>query len=220
VVFHEPAGPGRFTGCEGVADRVVGQAVRFRPGGRPVVQHGHLLGPFLLQPDGEQIGEQVVVAPPPADRVQGHQEQVAPLHPLQAKIGPAKLAEGRVKIAEYARAARRDPSKITTAVQSVVCLGDTAEQARETFVNSSFDLFRTSLATTMTKGVDLDAYLDVNLVGTPDQVCEKVAALAAVGCEHLTALLFLGNTVDEMRAQIRMFARHVAPAFPEPAAVR
>jgi hypothetical protein len=65
----------------------------------------------------------------------------------------------------------------------------------------------------MTKDVDLDAYLDINLVGTPDQVCEKVAALAAAGCEHLTALLFVGNTVDEMRDQIRAFARHVMPAF-------
>jgi probable F420-dependent oxidoreductase len=136
---------------------------------------------------------------------------------LPAKIGPAKIAEGRQKIAGYARAVGRDPRTITTALQSVVCLGGTADQARETFVNSSFDLFRTSLATTMTKGVDLDAYLDINLVGTPDQVCEKVAALAAAGCEHLTALLFVGNTVEEMREQIRMFARHVVSAFPEPA---
>jgi probable F420-dependent oxidoreductase len=139
---------------------------------------------------------------------------------LPAKIGPERIAEGRAKIAEYARAAGRDASTITTALQSVVCLGDTAEQARETFLNSSFDLFRTSLATTMTKGVDLDAYLDVNLVGTPDQVCEKVAALAAAGCEHLTALLFVGNTVEEMRDQIRAFARHVIPAFPETAVGR
>jgi probable F420-dependent oxidoreductase len=139
---------------------------------------------------------------------------------LPAKIGPTKIAEGRTKIAEYAHAVGRDPSTITTALQSVVCLGDTAEQARETFVNSSFDLFRTSLATTMTKGIDLEAYLDINLVGTPDQVCEKVAALAAAGCEHLTALLFVGNTVEEMREQIRAFARHVVSAFPEPAAVR
>jgi alkanesulfonate monooxygenase SsuD/methylene tetrahydromethanopterin reductase-like flavin-dependent oxidoreductase (luciferase family) len=134
---------------------------------------------------------------------------------LPAKIGPSKISEGRAKVAAYARAVGRDPGTITTALQSVVCLGDTPEQARETFLNSSFDLFRTSLAATMTKGVDLDAYLETNLVGTPDQVCEKVAALAAAGCEHLTALLFVGNTVDEMRDQIRAFARHVVLAFPD-----
>jgi alkanesulfonate monooxygenase SsuD/methylene tetrahydromethanopterin reductase-like flavin-dependent oxidoreductase (luciferase family) len=96
----------------------------------------------------------------------------------------------------------------------VVCLGDTAEQAKEIFLNSSFDLFRKSLQTTITKGVDLDAYLADNLVGTPDEVCAKVAAYERAGLHHLTALLFVGNTVAEMREQMRAFARHVIPHFP------
>jgi probable F420-dependent oxidoreductase len=134
---------------------------------------------------------------------------------LPAKLGPARIRAGRSTLDGYARAAGRDPASITTALQSVVCLGDTPQQARETFLNSSFDLFRTSLKDTMTKGVDLDAYLDRNLVGTPDEVCAKVAAYEDAGVDHLTALLFVGNTVEEMRAQIRAFARHVLPAFPD-----
>jgi probable F420-dependent oxidoreductase len=132
---------------------------------------------------------------------------------LPAKVGPAKIVEGRAKISEYARAAGRDPDDISTALQSVVCLGNTAEQARETYLNSSFDLFRRSLAKTMTKGVDLETYLELNLVGTPDHVCEKVDALRRAGVGHLTALLFVGNTVEQMRDQIRLFARHVLSAF-------
>jgi alkanesulfonate monooxygenase SsuD/methylene tetrahydromethanopterin reductase-like flavin-dependent oxidoreductase (luciferase family) len=97
-------------------------------------------------------------------------------------------------------------------------LGRTEEQARETFQNSSFDLFRRSLRHTMTKGVDMQAYLDTNLVGTQDQVCAKVDSYRRVGLVHLTALLFVGNTVEEMRDQIRLFAREVLPAFPEPEA--
>jgi probable F420-dependent oxidoreductase len=134
---------------------------------------------------------------------------------LPAKVGPDQLAEGRAKLADYARAAGRDPSSIAVALQSVVCLGDSPEQARDTFLNSSFDLFRTSLKDTMTKDVDLDTYLDRNLVGTPDQVCAKIDALRRAGLDHLTALLFVGNTVDEMRGQIRRFAREIIPAFPE-----
>lgn len=132
---------------------------------------------------------------------------------LPAKLGPDEITAKRAELDEYARAAGRDPATITTALQSVVCLGDTPEKARETFLNSSFDLFRTSLKNTMTKGVDLDAYLERNLVGTPDEVCAKVAAFEKAGVEHLTALLFVGNTVDEMRDQIRAFARYVIPAF-------
>jgi len=134
---------------------------------------------------------------------------------LPAKLGPAAIAAGRARLDRYARDAGRDPSAITTALQSVVCLGDTEDEARETFRNSSFDLFRTSLAKTMTKGMDQDAYLDVNLVGTPDSVCEKVEVLGKAGVAHLTALLFVANTVEEMRAQIRRFACHVLPAFPD-----
>jgi len=133
---------------------------------------------------------------------------------LPAKVGPDKIAEGRARIAGYADAIGRDPGEIVTALQSVVCLGDTPEQARETFLGSSFDLFRKSLSRTMTKGVDLDAYLAANLVGTPDEVCARVDAYQRAGLSHLTALLFVGNTVEEMRAQLRRFAREVLPAFP------
>jgi len=134
---------------------------------------------------------------------------------MPAKIGPEAIRAGRETLAQYARGAGRDPKAIITALQSVVCLGDTAEQAREMFLNSSFDLFRTSLATTMTKGVDIDAYLEANLVGDPDQVCDRVAAYEDADLDHLCALLFVGNTVDELRHQIRLFAKHILPAFPD-----
>jgi probable F420-dependent oxidoreductase len=132
---------------------------------------------------------------------------------LPAKTTPAKIVEGRGKIAEYAATAGRNPGEITTALQLVVCMGATDAKARQTFLDSSFDLFRTSLQSTMTRGVDLDAYLETNLVGSPDSVCEKVTQFGQAGVEHLAALLFVANTVDEMREQIRFFAREVMPAF-------
>jgi probable F420-dependent oxidoreductase len=132
-----------------------------------------------------------------------------------AKLDPDGVARGRAKLDEYARAAGRDPREITVALQSVVCIGDTPEKAREIFQGSAFDAFRLSLQKTMTKGVGLDRYLDMNLIGTPDQVCEKVAAYEKAGVDHLSALLFVGNTVEEMLGQIRLFARHVMPAFPD-----
>jgi probable F420-dependent oxidoreductase len=135
---------------------------------------------------------------------------------LPAKIGPDRIRAGRMTVEHYARAAGRDPSQIVTALQSVVCLGDTTAQARERFTRSAFDLFRLSLQKTMTKGVDLDAYMAANLIGTPDEVCERVAAFAQAGVDHFCATLFVGNTLDEMLEQMRAFARYVIPAFPEP----
>jgi probable F420-dependent oxidoreductase len=134
---------------------------------------------------------------------------------LPVEMPAAGIRSGREKLAEYARAVGRDADTIPTALQLVVCLGATSEKARETFEDSSFDLFRTSLIKTLTKGVDVGAYLDMNLVGTPDQVCAKVAAYKQAGVGHLSALLFVGNTVGETREQIQMFAKHVLPAFPD-----
>jgi probable F420-dependent oxidoreductase len=137
---------------------------------------------------------------------------------LPAKMGPEAFRQGKEKLDAYAREAGRDPSTIATALQSIVCLGRTTEEARETFLNSSFDLFRKSLQRTMMQGVDTDAYMDINLIGTPDEVCAKIEAYEKAGLNHLSALLFVGNTMEEMRTQIRDFARHVMSAFPEKAA--
>lgn len=134
---------------------------------------------------------------------------------LPAKLGPAAIAAGRTRVAEYARRAGREPSAITTALQSVVCLGETTEQAHARFTASAFDLFRRSLERTMTRGVSREDYLAANLIGTPDQVCEKVAAFERAGLDHFCATLFVANTVDELLEQMRVFARYVLPAFPD-----
>lgn len=132
---------------------------------------------------------------------------------LPAKIGPAAIRAGREKVARYARDVGRDPAALRIALQTVVCIGDTPEQARELFERSAFGLFRDSLSATMMKDVGAEQYFADNLIGTPDQVCAKVAEFAAAGLQEFTATLFVGNTVDEMLDQIRRFARDVMPAF-------
>jgi probable F420-dependent oxidoreductase len=132
---------------------------------------------------------------------------------LPAKIGPVEIASGREQVVSYATAAGRDPASITIGLQSVVCLANTAEQARERLENSTFQLFRNSLKDTMMKGVGLDKYIADNLIGTPDEVCAKVAAFEQAGLDGFYATLFVANTVDEMLEQMRLFARYVLPAF-------
>ena len=57
--------------------------------------------------------------------------------------------------------------------------------------------------------------MTANLLGTPDDISRQVEQLEAAGVGHLCGLIFVGNTVDEMLDQIRMFGRHVAPNFPD-----
>jgi len=134
---------------------------------------------------------------------------------LPAKLGPADIASGRTKVLAHAREAGRDPAAITIALQSVVCIADTAAQAREKFQRSTFELFRGSLKNTMMKGVDEDKYVADNLIGTPDEVCAKVSAFEQAGLDAFYATLFVADTVDEMLEQMRLFARYVVLAFPE-----
>ncbi|VBA60187.1 hypothetical protein [Mycobacterium attenuatum] len=51
-------------------------------------------------------------------------------------------------------------------------------------------------------------------IGTPDQVCAKVAAFERAGLDGFYATLFVANTVSEMLEQMRLFAKYVIPAFP------
>jgi len=83
VPLHQPRRPGGVVGGQGVPDRVVDQPVRLAPGGRGAVQLDHSLGLLLGEADAEQVGEQVVVAPPAAHLIQRQQEQVRPLDALQ-----------------------------------------------------------------------------------------------------------------------------------------
>jgi hypothetical protein len=55
------------------------------------VQRRHPAGLLGLQPGAQQVGEQVVVAPPAAHLIQRHQKQARPLDVLQHRLatGPA-----------------------------------------------------------------------------------------------------------------------------------
>jgi hypothetical protein len=74
-----------------VPHRVIGQIMLLRPGGRGPVQRLHPAGLLSLQPGAQQIGEQVMVAPPAAHLIQRHQEQARPLDAGQHRLaaGPA-----------------------------------------------------------------------------------------------------------------------------------
>jgi probable F420-dependent oxidoreductase len=132
---------------------------------------------------------------------------------LPAHVGVEAIREGRERLARYARAAGRDPAAVTTAVQLNVCLGRNPEEAHDRFMRSQFPRWHASLRATMQKDVDLGRYEALNLVGTPDEVCKRIAGLEAAGVEHLAATMFVGNSVEEMLGQIRMFATTVMPAF-------
>lgn len=136
---------------------------------------------------------------------------------LPAGIGPQQIRAGKDRLEHWARQAGRDPGGISIAPQLIVCLGATERDARERFERSQLYHHLVSLQQSTLRGIDVESYVSVNLVGTPDRICRQVEELKGAGVNHLCGLYFVGNSVEEMMAQVREFARHVLPAFPEPA---
>jgi hypothetical protein len=83
VLLDELGRAGGVAPGQRVPDGVVGQAVLGVPLRRRAVQLRHAVRVLGLQVGAEQIGEEVVVAPPPALLVERDQEQAGPLDRLE-----------------------------------------------------------------------------------------------------------------------------------------
>ena len=53
--------------------------------------------------------------------------------------------------------------------------------------------------------------IDVNLIGTPEEVIEKCLALRAAGVTHLCGIYFAARDVEELLDQMALFAEAVVP---------
>src|SRR5437660_7909286 len=138
---------------------------------------------------------------------------------LPAGMGPARIRQGREKMRAYAESAGRDPSAAEIAPQLVVCVGRTAEDAERDFKRSQVYQQLLSLQQSTLKGLDIDSYGSMNLLGSVDQVSELIEAYREAGAGHLSGLLFVSNSVDDYIEQMQLFATTVMPQFKDKAPV-
>lgn len=95
---------------------------------------------------------------------------------------------------------------VEVAPQFSVTVAKTSEEADRQYMSSGLVAHRKSLAYT---GRDLSKQIVANLVGSPDLIREKVAALEALGVDHCCALMFPAETMTEFEEQIEWFAQTV-----------
>ena len=86
VLFDQPGGPDGLSRRQGVVDRVIGQLAPLVPCGGAAVQRGSPIR-LLLEAGPQQVGKEVVVAPPAPHLVEWHQEQPGPVDVLRARPG-------------------------------------------------------------------------------------------------------------------------------------
>jgi probable F420-dependent oxidoreductase len=128
---------------------------------------------------------------------------------LPAVLPPATIASRLGALNNAARAAGRDPATIDIAPQISVCLGRTYEEARVRYRRSHLFHHLVSLLQSTLRGQDLEAVTAHDLIGTPEQIAEKIVAFERVGVTHLASLVFTSNSVGEMKEQMQWFARDV-----------
>jgi probable F420-dependent oxidoreductase len=119
----------------------------------------------------------------------------------------------RARLAAGVQAAGRDPAGLTVAPQLVLRIDDAGGAAERRFRESQVHEHLMSLRRSTLRDIDVDAYVSQNLIGTPEQIVDRVAALAQTGANHLAGLIVVADTEAELTEQLAHFARDVLPAF-------
>ncbi len=132
---------------------------------------------------------------------------------MGAGMPASQLAEAVRRLRRLARENGRDPDQIDVAPQFVACIGDSHEQALSLFQNSQMFNHLVSLSGTTLKdqveaGFDL---AEIDLIGTADEIIEKIETLREAGATHISGLLFPANSVQQLRDQMQQFAEEVMP---------
>ncbi len=52
-----------------------------------------------------------------------------------------------------------------------------------------------------------------NLIGSPEEICERIRVYQEAGVTTLSGMLFVANAVAEMQEAIELFGREVLPHF-------
>jgi probable F420-dependent oxidoreductase len=131
---------------------------------------------------------------------------------LPAVLSPEEIARGVEDVHRAAEAAGRDGSTIDIAPQFAVSIGRTHEEALRRFRASQLYKHLESLRTT-TLREQTGSYEQRNLIGSPEEISERLHAYRKAGVTTLAGMLFVANSLIEMQEGIELFGREVLPSF-------
>ncbi len=132
---------------------------------------------------------------------------------MPAAVLPDEIRQGREDLHRLARAAGRDPRGIEIAPQVMCCLGRTHEEAVVRFRKSRMYVHLQTLVQSTLRGQNLERMEEINLVGSPDEVVEKIGKLDEAGATTLGAMSFLSETKEIMAEDMALFAQQIMPRF-------
>ena len=119
-----------------------------------------------------------------------------------------ELAERIAALKDRCEQLGRPRDAVEVAVEFSVTIDRTPEAAEKRYMDSGLVAHRKSLAYT---GRDLSKQVVCNLVGSPEQILDKVEGVRRLGVDHCCALMFPADTMAEYEEQIEWFAKTVMP---------
>ena len=131
---------------------------------------------------------------------------------MPAVLSPEEITRGVEDVRRAAEKAGRDGSRIDIAPQFAVSIGRTHEEAVRRFRSSQLSKHLESLKST-TLREQTGGYEQRNLIGSPAEICERIRVYQQAGVTTVSGMLFVANTVEEMREAIELFGREVLPNF-------
>jgi alkanesulfonate monooxygenase SsuD/methylene tetrahydromethanopterin reductase-like flavin-dependent oxidoreductase (luciferase family) len=105
----------------------------------------------------------------------------------------------------------RDGTTIDVAPQLITYIGKTHDQAVERFRRSQIYQHLVSLRASTLKDQAGIAFEAANLIGTVDELVEKIQALGEAGVTHLCGTYFTADTLPELKEQMQIFAEDIMP---------
>lgn len=132
---------------------------------------------------------------------------------LPAVLTPEEIKKGVAQIQNYCEKLGRSVAEIDVAPQLSISIGKTHEEAINTFKGSQMYKHLESLKQSTLKNQDTSNYSERNLIGTPDEIGEKIQEYIKAGVNTFSALIFAANTVDEMIESMQFFSEEVMSKF-------
>lgn len=132
---------------------------------------------------------------------------------LPAILTTEEIRRGRDGVQKACEKYGRSIDEIDVAPQLGISMCKTHEEAMQRFKDSQLYRHAISLANSTMKGRDATNYSDRNLVGSVDEVLEKINQYIEAGVTHFSALTFVDKDIAHTEESMQFFAEEVLSKF-------
>jgi alkanesulfonate monooxygenase SsuD/methylene tetrahydromethanopterin reductase-like flavin-dependent oxidoreductase (luciferase family) len=132
---------------------------------------------------------------------------------MPAVLSPDEIRRGVEDVRRAAAKAGRDGAAIDIAPQFACSIGRTHEEAVDRFHRSQLYRHLESLKRSTLREQQAGGFEQRNLIGSPAEICERIRLYQEAGVTTCSGILFVANSVPEMKDAIELFGREVIPHF-------